>query len=181
MPAIHVPHQGHSPESPLLEPLFGQTGAPGASREVFAGQSVGVRWAVLAGLDGAGRLSTFVTRTHRGATATSGVTGSPPRDGQLICMWIGRAPDLPPFLLLRTAPEVTHATAVLATGVRRQVALSPVIEDFRLRFGAAPLPDEDPLASIEIGRWLRGTQIVHLWRPPGRPRPAALRPRPHTT
>lgn len=178
MPAIYVPRPGHSPESLLPEPLFGQGEAPGASREVFAGQSVGVRWAVQAGLDGAGRLSTFVTRTHRGATATSGVTGSPPRDGQLICMWIGRAPGVPPFLLLRTTPEVTHATAVLATGVRRQVALSPVIEDFGLRFGAVPLPDEDPLASIEIGRWLRGTQIVNLWRPPRRPRPAAPRPRP---
>jgi hypothetical protein len=59
------------------------------------------------------------------------------------------------------------------------VALSPVIEDFGLRFGAAPLPEADPLASIEIGRWLRGTQIVNLWRPPRRPRPAAPRPRPH--
>ena len=94
-------------------------------------------------------------------------------------MWIGRAPDLPPFLLLRTTPEVTYATAVLATGVRRQVALSPVIEDFGLRFGAVPLPEADPLASIEIGRWLRGTQIVNLWRPPRRPRPAAPRRRPH--
>jgi hypothetical protein len=117
-----------------------------------------------------------VTRIHRGATATSGVTGSPPRDGQFVSMWIGRASGLPPFLVLRTIPEVTYVTAVLASGDRRPVALSPVIEDLGLRFGAAPLPEEDPLASMEIGNRLRrGTQIIDLWRPPTRLAPAALR------
>jgi hypothetical protein len=91
-------------------------------------------------------------------------------------MWIGRASGLPPFLVLRTIPEVTYVTAVLASGDRRPVALSPVIEDLGLRFGAAPLPEEDPLASMEIGNRLRrGTQIIDLWRPPTRLAPAALR------
>jgi hypothetical protein len=138
----------------------------GESRQVIAGQSDGVRWAIRAGLDAGGRLHTVVTRAYRGATATSSVPGSSPRDGQLISMWIGRAADIPPFLLLRTIPEVTQATAILASGDRREVALSPVIEDFGLRFGAAPLPDEDPLVGIEAGRPLRATQVIELWRPP---------------
>jgi hypothetical protein len=176
MPAINVPRPARPPESRLHEPLFRQAQGPGASREVFAGQSAGVRWMVQTGSDHAGRINTFVTRIHRGATATSGVTGSPPRDGQFVSMWIGRASGLPPFLVLRTIPEVTYVAAVLASGARRPVALSPVIEDLGLRFGAAPLPEEDLLASMEIGNRLRrGTQIIDLWRPPSRPGPAALR------
>ena len=137
-------------------------------RRVFTGQSDGVRWAIRPGLDAAGRLNTVVTRVYRGAAATSGVPGSSPRDGQLISMWIGRAPGIPPFLLLRAAPEVTQATAILASGDRREVTLSPVIEAFGLRFGAAPLSDEDSLTAMEAGSPLGGTQLIELWRPPRR-------------
>jgi hypothetical protein len=126
------------PEPQLLARPVRQV--PGKSRRVFAGQSDGVRWAIRTGLDAAGRLSTVVLRAYRGAAATSSVPGSSPRDGQLISMWIGRAPGIPPFLLLRTTAEVTHATAILASGDRRDVALSPLMEDFGLRFGAAPAP-----------------------------------------
>ena len=145
-----------------------QVGPRPEPRRVFAGQSDGVRWAVRSGLDAAGRLNTVVTRVYRGAAATSGVPGSSPRDGQLISMWIGRAPGIPPFLLLRATPEVTQATAILASGDRREVALSPVIEAYGLRFGAAPLPDEDSLAAMEAGSPLGGTQLIELWRPPRR-------------
>src|SRR5262249_45355132 len=69
----------------------------------------GVRWTVRAGRDGAGRLATVLTRTCRGVTAVSRVPGSPPRDGRLVSMWIGRDPA---FLLVRVAPEVTRVTAV---------------------------------------------------------------------
>jgi hypothetical protein len=48
------------------------------------------------------------------------------------------------------------------------LALSPVIEDFGLRFGAASLSEEDPLAAVVIGCWPGGTQIIELWRPPVR-------------
>lgn len=152
--------------APLLDRPFRQVA--GESRRVFAGQSDGVRWAIRTGLDAAGKLNTIVTRAYQGTASTSSVPGSSPRDGQLISMWIGRAHDIPPFLLLRTTPEVTHATAILASGDRREVALSPVIEDFGLRFGGAPLPDEDPLVGIEAGSLLRGPQFTELWRPPRR-------------
>jgi hypothetical protein len=137
-------------------------------RRVFAGQSDGVRWAIRTDLDAAGRLNTVVTRAYRGAAVTSSVPGSSPRDGQLISMWIGRASGIPPFLLLRATPEVTHATAILASGDRREVALSPVMEDLGFRFGAAPLPDEDSLAAMEAGSPVGRTQLTELWRPPRR-------------
>ena len=62
-----------------------------------------------------------------------------------------------------------HASAVLASGGRRNVWLSPVIEDFWLRFGAVSLPAEDPLAGVEVRSRLRGVRLIELWRPPGRP------------
>ena len=124
-----------------------------------------MRWTVRAGPDGAGRLSTVVTRARGGVTVASRVPDSPPRAGQLVSMWLGRDPA---FLLLRTAPEATFATAVLAGGDRRHVALSPVTQDAGLRFGATPLPAEDPLVSVEVVSPLRGRQLIELWRPPVR-------------
>jgi hypothetical protein len=145
-------------------PASGAGPGPALARVIFAGQSGGVRWAVRAGRDGAGRLATVLTRTWRGVTAASSVPGSPPRDGQLVSMWISRGPG---FLLLRAAPEVTRVTALLASGDRRRLALSPVIEDLRLRFAAAPLPEEDPLAAVEAASRISGPRTIEMWRPPG--------------
>jgi len=140
------------------------TPGPAPDRVIFAGQSGGVRWAVRAGRDGAGRLATVLTRTCRGVTDASRVPGSPPRDGQLVSLWTSRDPG---FLLLRAAPEVTRVTALLASGDRRRLALSPVIEDLRLRFAAMPLPEEDPLAAVEAASRIGGTRTIEMWRPPG--------------
>jgi len=136
---------------------------PAPARVIFEGQSGGVRWAVRAGRDGAGRLATVLTRTCRGVTAASRVPGSPPRDGQLVGMWISRTPG---FLLLRAVPDVTRVTALLASGTRRRLALSPVIEDLRLRFAATLLPEEDPLAAVEAASRINGTRTIQMWRPP---------------
>ena len=83
-------------------------------------------------------------------------------------MWMDRNPRTPALLLLHTAPDVVHASAVLASGRQRYVRLSPVIEDFWLRFGAVPLPDEDPPAAVEVRSKFRGVRLIELWRPPGR-------------
>jgi hypothetical protein len=139
------------------------------SPRVLAGQSAGVRWAIHAGVDQAGRLGISVTRTCNGTTTTSDAGGSPLRAGQLISMWIGRGPvGMPPFLVLRAAPEVQDATVILASGGRREMALSPVIKDLGFRLGASPLPEEDQLASVEIGSRHQGRQVIDLWRPPVR-------------
>ena len=148
-------------------------------RLMAAAQSAGLHWAVRASLDEAGLLTTVVTRTGQGGTVTFRVPDPAPRDGQLVSMWIDRnpgTPRTPAFLLLHTTPDVVRASAVLAGGGRRFVRLSPVIEDFRIRFGAVPLPNEDPLAGVEIRSGLQGVRLIELWRPPGRvrPRPATM-------
>jgi hypothetical protein len=108
-------------------------------------RSDGLRWAVRAGLDEAGLLTSTVTRTGPDGTATFRVPDPAPRPGQLVSMWMDRNPGTPALLLLHATPDVVHASAVLASGGRRYVWLSPVAEDFWLRFGAVPLPAEDPL------------------------------------
>ena len=109
-----------------------------------------------------------MTCAYEGVTAAAGLSATPLRREQLIGMWISRAPGIPRVLLIWATPEVSHATVLMASGDRIRVALSPVIEDFRLRFGAAPLPAEHSPARIEIRSRQHGTRVIELWRPPGR-------------
>ena len=142
------------------------------ARLMAAAQSAGLRWAVRASLDEAGLLTTVVTRTGPGGPVTFRVPAPALRRGQLISMWLDRnagTPGIPAFLLLHTTPDVGYASAILASGGRRDVRLSPAIEDFRIRFGAVPLPVEDPLTGVEFHSRLRGVRLIELWRPPGRP------------
>jgi len=135
-------------------------------RTVSEGHADGVRWSIRAECDRAGVLCTVVTYTCEGASATFSVLGASLHNGQVLSLWVGRERDARPFLLLRTAPAVTRATAVLASGGRHEVTLSPVIEDFRLRFGGVPLREDDPLVSVELTGPEDVPQIVELWRPP---------------
>jgi hypothetical protein len=135
-------------------------------RAVSEGYADGVHWTIRAECDGAGVLSTVVTYTSKGVAASFSVLGASLHNGQLLSMWVGRERDARPFLLLRAAPVVTHATAVLASGDRRDVTMSRVVEGFRLRFGGVPLPEDDPLASVELSGPPGGTQVIELWRPP---------------
>ena len=135
-------------------------------RTVSEGGADGVHWSIRAECDRAGVLCTVVTYACEGAGATFSVLGASLHNGQLLSLWVGRERDARPFLLLRTAPPVTRAMAVLASGDRRDVALSPVIEDFRLRFGGAPLREDDPLVSVELTGPEGVTQVIELWRPP---------------
>ena len=142
------------------------------ARLMAAVQSAGLRWAVRAGLNEAGLLTTVVTRTGQGGTVTFRVPDPAPRGRQLVSMWTDRNPGTsrtPALLLLHTTPDVVRASAVLASGRRCHVRLSPAIEEFRIRFGAVPFPDEDPLTGVEIRSRLRGVRLIELWRPPRRP------------
>ena len=140
-------------------------------RAVSEGYADGVHWTIRAGADAAGVLSTIVAYTCEDVTATFSVLGASLHNGQLLSMWVGREPGSRPFLLLRTASAVTRASVVLASGHRHEVTLSPVIEDFRLRFGGVPLREHDPLVSVEITGPPGETQVIDLWRPP---RPATM-------
>src|SRR5262249_58780501 len=102
------------------------------ARMMAAAQSAGLRGVVRAGLDQAGLLTTVVTRTGQAGTATFRVPDPAPRAGQLVSMWIDRNPGprrIPRIsaLLLHTTPDVTQAMAVLTSGRRRPVRLSPAI------------------------------------------------------
>ena len=147
-------------------------------RAVSEGFADGMQWSIRAECDRAGVLYTVVTYTCGGAVTTFGVLGASLHNGQLLSLWVGRERDVRPFLLLRTAPAVTHATAVLASGDRHEVMLSPVIEDFRLRFGGVPLRENDPLVSVELAGPEDVPQIVELWRPPRLALPGLVPPAP---
>ena len=135
-------------------------------RTVSEGYADGAHWTIRAEYSATGMLSTVVTYTSRGVAASFSVLGASLPNGQLLSMWVGRERDARPFLLLRAAPAVTHATAVLASGDRREITMSRVVEEFRLRFGGVPLPEDDPLASMELSGPPGGTQVIKLWRPP---------------
>jgi hypothetical protein len=147
-------------------------------RTVSEGHADGVRWSIRAECDRAGVLCTVVTYTCEGASATFSVLGASLHNGQVLSLWVGRERDARPFLLLRTAPAVTRATAVLASGGRHEVTLSPVIEDLRLRFGGVPLREDDPLVSVELAGPEDVAQIVELWRPPRLALPSLATPAP---
>ena len=135
-------------------------------RAVSAGFADGVHWSIRAECDRAGVLYTVVTYTCGDTSTTFGVLGASLHNGQRLSLWVGRERDARPFLLLRTAPLVTRATAVLASGDRHEVALSPVVENCRLRFGGMPLREVDPLVGVELADPEGVTQVVELWRPP---------------
>ena len=76
------------------------------ARLAAAVQCAGLHWAVRAGLDQAGLLTTVVTRTGQDGTVTFRVPDPAPRGGQLVSMWIDRNPGTPrtPAFLLLPAP-----------------------------------------------------------------------------
>jgi hypothetical protein len=107
-------------------------------------------WSVLAGNGDASDFYSFVERRRGSAKATSGMGGPKLHPGQLVNTWWGQATGLPPFVLVRTAPQVRRVVVVLASGSRVVLPLSAVISEFGLRFGAAPLPEGDAWADVEI-------------------------------
>ncbi len=120
-------------------------------REVLVGESPdGVRWVVRAGPDTDGGFYTSIARSQGNITAESGMGGDKLPPGQVINCWIGKADGTPLFVMARAAPQVKRVTVILASGSRRDLSMSPVIEDFGLRFTAGRLPDDDPPVSMEV-------------------------------
>ena len=141
-------------------------------REVLVGESPDdVRWVVRAGPDTDGGFYTAISRSHGDATAESGMGGDKLFPGQVINSWIGQADGTPLFAMARAAPQVQRVTVILASGFRRDLSISPVIEDFGLRFAAGPLPDDDPPVSMEVAVDGGETRVHDLRWPPRRFRP----------
>jgi len=142
------------------------------SRDVLIGESPdGVRWVVRAGPDTDGGFLTSIKRSLGSATAESGMGGDKLPPGQVINTWIGKADGTPLFVMARTAPHVRRVTVVFASGFRRELSMSPVIEDFGLRFAAGRLVDDDPPVSLEVAVEGGETQVHALRWPPPRFRP----------
>ena len=141
-------------------------------RVVLVGESPdGVHWFLRAGPDTDGGFYTSISRSHGDATAESGMGGDKLSPGQVINVWIGQADGTPLFVMARAAPQVQRVTVILASGFRRDLSISPVIEDFGLRFAAGPLPDDDPQVRMEIAIEGGETQVGPLRWPPHRFRP----------
>jgi hypothetical protein len=128
---------------------------------------------VRAGADTDGGFYTSITRSHGSVTAESGMGGDKLPPGQVINFWIGQAEGIPLFVMARAAPQVKRVTVILASGFRRDLSMSPVIEDFGLRFTAGRLPDDDLPVSMEVAIDGGETRVQPLRWPPRRFRPLA--------
>lgn len=80
-------------------------------------------------------------------------------DGDVVNVWAGKSEGTPPFILLRGLPSIEEATVLTSGGATLRVTLSPAIEAFGLRFGAAALPEEDPPETLSV-RLAHGTVIT---------------------
>ncbi len=143
-----------------------------SQRVVLVGESPdGVRWVVRAGPDTDGGFYTSISRSQGNITAESCMGGDKLPPGQVINFCIGQADGIPLFVMARTAPQVKRVTVILASGFRRDLSMSPVIEDFGLRFTAGRLPDDDLPVSVEVAVDGGETQVHDLRWPPRRFRP----------
>lgn len=135
--AEHVDEHDANPSSGLLEP--GQV-------EVLRGEHGPLRWRVLVSGDQDELLT--VIQVHHGArrvVAGSGFAGPALRPGQVLSEWRGRTDDLPYFVMTRSDPVVDRVLAITNAGTEVELAMSPVVAPFGLRFAAAGLPEgEEP-------------------------------------
>jgi len=64
----------------------------------------------------------------------------------------GRTDDLRCFVMARTSPVVTRVVAVTDRGSEVELALSPLIDRFGLRFAVSALPERESSALIRTER-----------------------------
>jgi hypothetical protein len=115
--------------------------APDVQVEVLSGRAEqGLTWVIRAG----GTDDHFMTMLHvsRGErmVAGSGMGGPKLWGEDIMNEYRGRSDDLPYFVMVRTAAVVDRVIATTDRGTEVELALSPVIAQFGLKFGAAALP-----------------------------------------
>lgn len=115
-------------------------------------------------------LYTFVRRTAvDGRSARSGMGGPKLYGDGVVNVWAGKSDGTPPFVLIRGVPSIEEATVLTNGGETVHVTLSPEIEEFGLRFGAAALPEDDPPETLSVrlgnGRVVQG-DVPWPRRPP---------------
>jgi hypothetical protein len=79
--------------------------------------------------------------------------GGPERYGHSLQNGLcGRTDDLRCFVMARTSPVVTRVVAVTDRGSEVELALSPLIDRFGLRFAVSALPEREGSALIRAKR-----------------------------
>jgi hypothetical protein len=123
-----------------------------AGTEVLAGMAGDLRWTLLA--DGTDDEFSTMLYVYRGSKllAGSGFGGPKLYPGSLMNQWRGRTDDLPYFVMARVSPIIDRVVATTDTGQEITLQLSPVIDQFALRFAAAAMPGGSEPASIRVER-----------------------------
>lgn len=123
-------------------------------RVVLSGHEVdGTDWSVTAGPDAIheGWFWTWIWRSRPGGSpARSGMGGPTLTDGDVVNVWAGQTDGTPPFVMLRAAPQVERVIVRTGGGHDVPMALSDVVEEFGLRFGAVALADDDEPSTLSI-------------------------------
>jgi hypothetical protein len=111
----------------------------------------GLAWHVLAGYAPPDHLMTMLRCERDGiVTSEAGFGGAPWVDESPIDEWVGQSTGEPTFVMVRARPDVTSVVAVLTSGRRVPLKLSDVVDQFRLKFGAARIEDGEWLARLDV-------------------------------
>ncbi len=147
-----------------------QTARPDGQVEVLSGTAgPDLRWVVVAEGDDEDLLTMLDVYRGDRQVAGSGFRGPGLYGDSLINEWRGQTDGLPYFVMARVAPVVDRVVATTDRGSQIVLSLSPVIEQFAVRFAAAALPAGERPASLRIER--DGTVLESSLQPmPPRPR-----------
>ena len=138
---------------------------PGAERQILDGRTEpGLRWLVVSSGDRE-NLYTML-RVYAGdelVVPGSGFGGPPLYPDSVLNEWRGRTDDLPYFVMARTVPEADRVVATTDQGTEVVLALSAPVEQFGVRFAAAPLPAGHRPARVRVER--DGTELASRRQP----------------
>jgi hypothetical protein len=117
---------------------------------VLEGRHGDLTWRVRA--SGDDRAFTTMLHVYRDGrlVAASGMGGPKLYPGELINEWRGRTDELPYFVMVRADPAVERVVAVTEQGSEVELALSPVVTSYGLRFAAAGLPDGERPGRLRV-------------------------------
>jgi hypothetical protein len=140
------------------------TARPGGPVEVLSGRAgPDLRWVVVAEGDDEDLITMLDIYRDDRQVAGSGFRGQGLHGDSLINEWRGQTDDLPYFVMARVSPVVDRVVATTDRGSQIALSLSPVIDQFALRFAAGAIPPGEQPASLRIER--DGTVLESLWQP----------------
>ena len=132
--------------------------------EVLAGRHGELTWQVL--VSGTAEELMTEIRVRRGdrLLAASGFGGPALYPGEQVNEWRGRTDSLPYFVMARTDPSIDRIVAVTDRGAEIELALSPPVAEFGLRFAAAGLPEGEGPGRLVA--WRDGVVVEDSATPP---------------